>query len=97
MSKYRFINIVTNAVASIVARRDRNGKDFSIPDANKFAIKTCGVCMTITEAAANEVHRVMHMTNFAGRRTIVGMPTTIAKKPNMKEAMKKYREYFTLC
>lgn len=97
ISRYLFTKIVTTAVASIVPTRHRKGRDFSTPAENKFAMKTDGVCMTITEAAEKEVHSVMHITNFAGRRTIVGNPTRIAKKPNTNEAIKRYREYLTRC
>ena len=95
--RYLLTKIVTKAVASIVPTRHRKGRDFSNPAENRLAIKTDGVCITITEAAANEVHSVMHITNFAGRSTIVGNPTRTAKKPNMNEAIKRYREYLTRC
>ena len=51
--------------------------------------------MTITEDAAHNVARVIHMTNFEGRRTIVGSPTAIAKKTKTAEAITRYKAYFT--
>ena len=97
MKMYILINIVINAVASIVTNKSINGKDLSIPEDIKLDKKTLGVCITITDAAPKQVERVIHITNLAGLKTIVGRPITMAKKPNTKDAIIKYNEYFTRC
>lgn len=84
--RYLFMKTVMKKVDSIVTARQTNGSDFSNPADVRPARKTDGVCMTITDEAAKQVLRVMHITNFAGRKTMVGSPTNTAKKANTKEA-----------
>ena len=74
-------------VESIVTTSPRKGADLSQPALHRLLRNTWGVCMTITEAAPNEVASVMHITNLDGRKTIVGKPTAIAKNKNTTAAI----------